>query len=378
MPANADAAFRGANGTIFFDALAPGSVTPDVWSVNADGSRLANLSDVPGGAGEGSDPSAAPNGLVTFVVGTGNAAEIWAMNADGSGARRLTNDGLADRTPAVSPDGARIAWASDRGGGFDLWTMAADGTDPRPLLTAPGNDLWPQYSSDGQFVALATDVSGNFDIAYVKVADGPHAAAISTTTRSSLDQTEPAIMPDMYRLAYTQTDPANPGPSDVLTAYSDDGTDEYPLAVDPARSERSAAFSPDTTKVVYVADGGLVVASAGGLTPAPLPTGQASAPANPDWAVGPPVDRTPPQTSITKAPKAESKRTMATFRFESSEPGSTFRCRLDRRAFARCASPQRYRRLKPGRHRFVVEATDATGNEDPSPATAQFRLVLRR
>ena len=379
LPASADAAFRGANGRIYFDALGPGSSTPDVWAVEADGSGLVELTDLPGAPGEGSDPSAAPNGPVAFVVGAGTAAEIWAMNADGSGARRLTTDGFADRTPAVSPDGTRIAYASDRGTGtgFDLWTIAADGSDPRPLLTAPGDELWPQYSSDGQFVVLATDVSGNFDIAYATLADAPHAAAISTTTRSALDQTEPAIMPDMYRLAYTQTDPANPGPSDVLTAYSDDGTDEYPLAVDPAHSEHSASFSPDTTKVVYVDGAGLVVASVGGLTPAPLPTGPASAPANPDWAVGPPVDRTPPQTTITKAPRAESRRTTARFRFESSEPGGTFRCRLDRGAFEPCVSPRRYRGLKPGRHRFAVQATDAEGNADPSSDTARFRILER-
>ena len=375
VPAGAGAAFNGANGRIYFSALAPGAATADVWSVNPDGSGLVNLTDLPGGAGEGHDPSVAPNGLVAFAVGTGAAGEIWAMTADGSAPRRLTNDGFADRMPAVSPDGTRIAFASDRsaGTGFDLWTMAADGSGASALLTAPGNDLWPQYSSDGRFVVLATDVSGNFDVAYVTVADAPNPTAISTTTRSSLDQTEPAIMPDMARLAYTQADPANPGTSDVLTAYSNDGTDEYPLAVDPARSERSASFSPDTTRVVYVADGGLVTAAAGGLSPVPLPLSGATSPADPDWAVGPPLDRTPPQTTITKAPKPESGQTTARFRFESSESDSTFACRLDSSKFKPCESPLRYSDLKRGRHRFRVQTTDSAGNVDPSPAGVRFR-----
>jgi hypothetical protein len=365
-PATADAAFRGDNGRIYFDALAPGSGTPDVWSINPDGSGLTDLT-------VGRDPSAAPNGPVAFTVGSGAASEIWAMNPDGSGAHRLTNDGFADQMPAFSPDASRIAWTTDRGGatGFDLWTMAADGSDPQPLLTAPGDDLWPQYSSNGQYVVLATNVSGNFDIAYVMTAGAPHKTATSTTTRSTLDQTEPSIMPDMARLAYTQSD-------DIQTAYSLDGTDEYPLAVDPARDEHSASFAPDASMVVYVADAGLMVASAGGFNAAPLPTGQASSPSNPDWAVGPPADGTPPQTTISMGPRAESKHTTARFRFKSSEPGSTFSCRLDRGTFEPCTSPQRFRDLKPGRHRFAVDATDAAGNADPSPAAARFRVLRSR
>jgi hypothetical protein len=109
----------------------------------------------------------------------------------------------------------------------------------------------------------------------------------------------------------------------------------------------------------------------------PLATGPATNPSDPDWAVGPEVDRTPPETSITKSPRRETKRRTATFRFQSNEPGSTFACRLDRRAFGACESPVTYRRLQPGRHRFRVVATDLAANADPSPAQARFR-VLRR
>jgi Tol biopolymer transport system component len=380
LPATAGAAFAGPNGRIYFSARAAGDPVPDVWSVEPDGSGLANLTDLPGGPGEGRDPSVAPNGLVAFVVGTGAEGEIWAMNADGSNPRRLTDDGFRDRMPAVSPDGARIAFASDRGARTltDLWTMAADGSDPQALLTGPRDDLWPQYAADGQHVVLATNASGNFDIAYVTVADGPQTSATSITARSPLDETEPAIQPDISRLAYTQTDPANPGPSDIQTAYSNDGTDEYPLATDPTSSEHSASFSPDGTGVVYTANNRLVVASAGGLAPGPLTIPGVAAPADPDWAVGPPVDRIPPETTISKAPKSETRRRTAKFRFASSEPGATFECRLDRGAFEACESPAAYEDLKRCRHKFEVDATDAAGNADPSPAKVRFKVLPGR
>jgi hypothetical protein len=61
------------------------------------------------------------------------------------------------------------------------------------------------------------------------------------------------------------------------------------------------------------------------------------------------------------------------FHFHSSEPGSTFRCQLDKRRFRRCKSPLRLRHLKPGRHVLRVFAVDTAGNRDRSPAVARFR-----
>jgi CSLREA domain-containing protein len=86
-----------------------------------------------------------------------------------------------------------------------------------------------------------------------------------------------------------------------------------------------------------------------------------------------PADTTPPNTTITKA-KINQARHRATFRFFSSEPGSTFFCKLDKNAFAPCRSPKTYKHLKRGKHKFQVEARDAAGNLDASPAIKKFKL----
>lgn len=91
------------------------------------------------------------------------------------------------------------------------------------------------------------------------------------------------------------------------------------------------------------------------------------------------VDTHPPQTRITAAPpgrlrlrRAQAKATV-TFRFVSSEPGSSFQCKLDKGKFASCRSPRVYR-LGPGSHTFQVGARDAAGNADPSPARRSFQI----
>lgn len=78
------------------------------------------------------------------------------------------------------------------------------------------------------------------------------------------------------------------------------------------------------------------------------------------------VDRTPPRTTITAEPANPSRTTRATFRFSSSESGSTFACKFDGRPWTACAPPKSYS-TDDGIHSFAVRATDAAGNADPSP-----------
>jgi hypothetical protein len=86
-------------------------------------------------------------------------------------------------------------------------------------------------------------------------------------------------------------------------------------------------------------------------------------------------DKTAPQTTIVKK---KIKGRAAKFRFVSSEAGSTFQCRLDKKKFKPCLSPKKYKRLKPGKHVFEVRAIDAAGNRDKTPATRKFRVLPRR
>jgi Right handed beta helix region len=86
-------------------------------------------------------------------------------------------------------------------------------------------------------------------------------------------------------------------------------------------------------------------------------------------------DKKAPETTIVKGPRARSHKRTAKFKFVSSEAGSTFQCKLDRRPFKPCRSPKRYKRLKPGKHVFKVRAIDAAGNRDKTPAARKFRVL---
>jgi Divergent InlB B-repeat domain len=86
-----------------------------------------------------------------------------------------------------------------------------------------------------------------------------------------------------------------------------------------------------------------------------------------------PPAATTPTTEITRMPSNPRPR-LTRFGFTSSEPESTFTCRLDKSAPEPCVSPFVYRHLKRGRHTFSVFATDGSGNADPTPVTTGFRV----
>jgi CSLREA domain-containing protein len=86
-------------------------------------------------------------------------------------------------------------------------------------------------------------------------------------------------------------------------------------------------------------------------------------------------DKTPPDTKIVKGPPKKTHKTKVKFKFTSTEAGSTFQCKLDRKPFKTCRSPKVYKKLKPGKHVFKVRAIDGAGNVDPTPAKRTFTVL---
>jgi hypothetical protein len=85
-----------------------------------------------------------------------------------------------------------------------------------------------------------------------------------------------------------------------------------------------------------------------------------------------------PQTRLRRKPGHKTRDRTPTFSFSSSEPGSRFQCKLDRKPFRSCRSPLTTRRLTFGAHTFRVRARGDSGKPDPTPATYRFRVVRRR
>ena len=103
------------------------------------------------------DPVISPDGrLVAFSVADPHTHKrnLWAYEVAMNRLRRITDDQSRNDVAAVwSPDGRRLAFASDRSSGrFDLYVKSLD-TDDETLLYSVSDDLWPlDWSHDGTFV----------------------------------------------------------------------------------------------------------------------------------------------------------------------------------------------------------------------------------
>jgi dipeptidyl aminopeptidase/acylaminoacyl peptidase len=163
----------------------------DIYVVNAEGGPARSLTRSPVYE---NNPVWSPDGRrIAFVRGS----DIWLMNADGSGKRRLTSGAARDRAPSWSPDGLTIAFdrrrsrfgdLGDKTSIHEIYVMNADGSGQRRLARIAASTLGeaarctlPLWSPDGTKIAFARPVgnglgfpfttSGNWDI-FVMNADG--------------------------------------------------------------------------------------------------------------------------------------------------------------------------------------------------------------
>jgi Tol biopolymer transport system component len=85
-------------------------------------------------------PSVFGNRIV-FMSTRHDNLEIYIMNLDGSGLRRLTNNAASDGLPVWSPDGRTIAYVSDQGGAWAIWAISPNGSNRRKLFPIGGEGL---------------------------------------------------------------------------------------------------------------------------------------------------------------------------------------------------------------------------------------------
>jgi len=147
-------------------------------------------------------PVWSPDGSkIAFTTNRDGNPEIYVMNRDGSGLKRMTNSPAIDVTPTWSPTGGQLAWVSDRTGNPKIYIMNADGTGQRAL----GGDTYcdrPTWSSAPfNEIAYAVRTGPGYDIKVYSFATGQ-----ATRITDGIGSNEsPAFSPNGRHIAFTST-----------------------------------------------------------------------------------------------------------------------------------------------------------------------------
>ncbi|QUL36936.1 amidohydrolase family protein [Erythrobacter sp. JK5] len=234
------------------------------WDVEAP--RGATIEQVPIRTDEGTwmDVDVSPDGrTIAFTM----LGDIYTMPITGGTPTRIAEGLSWEVQPRFSPDGQRIAYTSDRGGGDNIWVMNRDGSDKRQVTKEDFRLLnQPTWSPDGEFIAAKKHFTtqrsaGTGEIWMYHVSGGGGVQVVERASESLQKELgEPVFSPDGSAIYYTRN--TTPGSTFIYAQDSQTGifaiekhelaTGEVTTAVDGYGGAVRPAPSPDGKEIAFV------------------------------------------------------------------------------------------------------------------------------
>ncbi|MBI4520145.1 MAG: PD40 domain-containing protein, partial [Gemmatimonadetes bacterium] len=207
----------------------------------------------------------APDGRhLAYAVFT-NTSNIWRVRIPQTGgasvrqAEPITRGTQHIEGLGLSRDGQWLAFDSDRSGNVDVYKMRLPNGEPIQLTTDPRDDFIPAWSADGEWIAFHSWRNGNRDVFVMSAAGGSE----QQVTDDPGHDAYPDWSPDGRRLAFWAIREEAQTPSIYVAERSAGGWSAPQRLTDAPAT--LAKWSPDGTRVAYIAAGDLRMRDVGGL-----------------------------------------------------------------------------------------------------------------
>ncbi|UIP07649.1 amidohydrolase family protein [Erythrobacter sp. SDW2] len=267
LPATAfaqDAAPEPAEAAAPAAASAEDAKKDEKWDVNAP--QGATIRQVPIQTDEGTwmDVDVSPDGQTLAFTLLG---DIYTMPISGGTPTRIAEGMAWEVHPRFSPDGKRIAFTSDRGGGDNIWLMNADGSDKKQLTKEDFRLLnQPSWSPDGEYIVAKKHFTtgrslGTGEVWLYHVSGGGGVKLVERPNEAHQKELgEPVYAPDGKSIYFTRNDTGGP-----IFEYAQDSnagifviekydieSGERSTAVDGYGGAVRPAPSPDGKSIAFV------------------------------------------------------------------------------------------------------------------------------
>jgi TolB protein len=199
-----------------------------------------------------SNPQNMLNGQGAFIISMsdGDNFHLFAYHPLYLPLTRLTNTPWDDISPAVSPDGTSIAFASRGNGFWDIYILNLETGTITPVTTTQTYDGSPSWSPDGQWLAYETYVDDSLEIAIQSLTD-LNSAPIVLTDDPGID-CSPSWSPNGREIAFMST---RSGDEEIWLARLDETEDRF---VNVSQSEDTREthpiWSPDGTILAWTSN----------------------------------------------------------------------------------------------------------------------------
>jgi Tol biopolymer transport system component/DNA-binding winged helix-turn-helix (wHTH) protein len=166
---------------------------------------------------------------------------------------RLTSTGRLNTDPAISPDGALVAYASDAAGAsnLDIWLQATAGGDPLRITADAADEVEPSFSPDGSLIVFSRRDKGLYTV-------GPVGGEPNQILSEPWPRT-PRFSPDGRWIAYWTGFPASviaggiPGALGSIATVSADGSAPREVVTGLA-SARYPVWTPDGERILFLGE----------------------------------------------------------------------------------------------------------------------------
>jgi eukaryotic-like serine/threonine-protein kinase len=228
------------------------SATGALWTSDLSGQRARRIRQPPLTVARFAEPRFSPNGreLVSVEKWYGPYGFLEVTDLASGKTGKLTVDEVLALSPAWSPHGKFIYFASSRGGTMNVWKIAVTGGEPQQITAGQGDDAQLDVSADGKRIVFAT-FRANTGIAQLDLESKSGQPDLKPiTVDPARDQLAPVYSPDGKHLAYL-SNLKGIEPEGIWLSNAD-GSNAVQVVQDKEIANVFPHWTPDGSSLIYL------------------------------------------------------------------------------------------------------------------------------